>query len=111
MENPDEGLPGSRLLTRQERWRLRNPEAVRAHNAVKEALRTGKLVKLPCQVCGSPHSEAHHPNYDKPLRVRWLCRIHHKRLHQRQILKRARSAIGRRQALGPASNGTSPTPS
>jgi hypothetical protein len=39
--------------------------------------RRGKLVPLPCEVCGSPHVEKHHDDYAKPLTVRWLCRAHH----------------------------------
>ena len=37
----------------------------------------------PCEVCGNPKSEAHHRSYDPAhaLRVQWLCRFHHQRLH------------------------------
>jgi hypothetical protein len=37
-------------------------------------LRRGILKREPCQECGSPQSEIHHPDYTKPLLVRWLCR-------------------------------------
>lgn len=40
-----------------------------------------KIVKLPCQVCGELKSEAHHKDYNKPLEVVWLCRKHHRELH------------------------------
>lgn len=49
-----------------------------AHSKVQYALRAGKLIKKPCGVCGSEKSEAHHEDYDKPLDVMWLCRIHHR---------------------------------
>lgn len=49
--------------------------------AVAEALRTGRLRKRACIVCGSENSEAHHPDYRKPLKVKWLCPKHHRELH------------------------------
>ena len=44
-------------------------------------LNQGRIQKLPCAVCGSINSQAHHENYSKPLKVVWLCRNHHLRLH------------------------------
>ena len=72
----------SRLLTRQERWRARNPQAASAHRAVQLAVRTGRLVPGPCEVCGRPDTEGHHDDYAAPLVVRWLCRPHHRALHR-----------------------------
>lgn len=51
-----------------------------ARDAVRWATHTGKLTKLPCQVCGNPKSEAHHYlGYSKEhrLHVVFLCRAHH----------------------------------
>ena len=60
------------------RWRKKHPERGRAHSAVERALRAGKLVKQPCEKCGSTHRvHGHHDDYDKPLEVRWLCPLHH----------------------------------
>lgn len=53
-----------------------------AHRAVAEAVRQQKLIKLPCVVCGSSKSMAHHDDYDKPLDVIWLCQVHHKERHK-----------------------------
>ena len=33
------------------------------------------------QVCGNPKTDAHHKDYMKPLKVIWLCRLHHSRMH------------------------------
>ena len=44
---------------------------------------TGKIIKQPCSVCGKIKSEAHHPDYSKPLEVIWFCRSHHKLHHAR----------------------------
>jgi DNA-binding transcriptional ArsR family regulator len=51
-----------------------------ARRAVDNALRSGKLAKRPCLVCGDA-AEAHHADYSQRLEVYWLCRLHHKRLH------------------------------
>ena len=58
----------------------RYPEKIRARDNVYRAIKTGKLKRLPCEICGDPNSEAHHHNgYDKDhvLDVEWLCRKHH----------------------------------
>jgi len=50
---------------------------------VFRALKNGKLVKKPCEVCGAINRiEAHHEDYSKPLEVRWLCMKHHKMEHR-----------------------------
>lgn len=43
--------------------------------------RHGHLIQEDCQVCGDPNSEMHHPDYDKPLEVEWMCRDCHLELH------------------------------
>jgi hypothetical protein len=48
---------------------------------VNKALRTGALVRQPCEVCGNPKTDGHHDDYAKPLAVRWLCRSHHRQHH------------------------------
>ena len=49
--------------------------------AVKRAIKSGILVKMPCEVCGSNESVGHHDDYDKQISVRWLCAMHHKKWH------------------------------
>lgn len=71
-----------RQATRKtQQWRRDNPEAYQAHSTVHSALLCGRLKKKPCEVCGDKNSEAHHPDYNKPLRVRWLCKYHHEIVH------------------------------
>lgn len=50
-------------------------------DAVAEAIKKGRLIRLPCEVCGAVNVQAHHPDYRKPLKVRWLCRKHHGQEH------------------------------
>ena len=57
-----------------------NPLRRAAHIAVTNALRDGKLQRLPCFECGDI-AEAHHPDYGRPLDVIWLCVKHHKEVH------------------------------
>ena len=51
----------------------------RAQYASRRAILRGELIKEPCQECGEIRVEAHHPDYDHPLLVEWLCRPHHGR--------------------------------
>lgn len=70
-------------LTRQQRWRRDHPRRYAAHLHVQTLRRLGVLTQQPCEVCGHEKSEAHHPDYDKPGQVQWLCRKHHRQLHAR----------------------------
>jgi hypothetical protein len=47
------------------------------------AIKSGRLIRQPCQVCGATKSEGHHPDYSDPLNVLWLCRAHHVQEHMR----------------------------
>lgn len=90
-----------RVLSRQKQWIKDNRDAcnerwskyrkklwktkegrnrLSAGNAVYQAIKSGRLKRMPCEVCGESKSEAHHHNgYDKEhwLDVQWLCRKHH----------------------------------
>jgi DNA-directed RNA polymerase subunit RPC12/RpoP len=48
----------------------------------KMAVRYGHIEKKPCEVCGSSKVEMHHDDYNKPLEVKFLCRIHHREAHK-----------------------------
>jgi hypothetical protein len=64
-----------RAAAKGREFRKRRPEIVNAHNAVARALKTGRLTKPEsCEACGAGgRLEGHHPDYSKPLDVRWLC--------------------------------------
>lgn len=71
-------------------WRKKNPpspeQLYKDNVRVKtyHAIRSGKLIRNPCEVCGEIKVEAHHDDYDKPYDVRWLCVQHHHEFHGRQ---------------------------
>jgi len=62
-------------------WRCANHDKYFAHCVVNNAVRDRKLFKKPCEICGAIKTEAHHPDYTKPLDVQWLCRKHHLEIH------------------------------
>lgn len=65
--------------------RKKYKQKYRARNAVNNAIRNGKLIKLACEICGDIKSDGHHEDYRKKLQVRWLCRKHHHETHQKKL--------------------------
>lgn len=59
-------------------------EKLRARGIVHDMLRDGRLLRQKCEKCDLP-GEAHHPDYNKPKEVRWLCRGHHSREHALEL--------------------------
>lgn len=66
-----------------------NPEKAAARKTVQRALRSGRLERGACFVCGRVHGdplrdggtvkiEGHHDDYTRPLDVRWVCTEHHR---------------------------------
>jgi len=62
-------------------WSTANPGAVNAQQRLARAVKAGKLKRGQCEICGNPNTHGHHDDYSKPLEVRWLCALHHKRFH------------------------------
>jgi hypothetical protein len=71
------------------RHEVKYPEKAAARAALAKAIRSGKLPRQPCSVCGIVHGtartdgtrvrvEGHHDDYTKALDVRWLCGDHHR---------------------------------
>lgn len=63
------------------RYRAKHPLSSRAHGRAQYALKCGRLTRQPCEQCGSPESEMHHPDYSQPLLVQWLCSRCHSLIH------------------------------
>lgn len=54
---------------------------VKARSDLNHAVRSGKIKREPCRICGEEKSEGHHTDYSKPLIVIWLCNKHHHEAH------------------------------
>lgn len=61
----------------------RYPEKQKARMLTRNALISGKIIKLPCEVCGNKRVQAHHDDYSKPLKVKWFCALHHTEYHKK----------------------------
>lgn len=77
MKNKKNKTPYQRV----KEWRERNKIKRKAQMLVYSAMRNGTLKRQKCEVCKSIFTEAHHPNYDMPLDVIWLCKLHHTEIH------------------------------
>lgn len=66
----------------KKKWAENNIVKRSAHIIVGNAVRDGKLIKQPCEMCGKLKVEAHHEDYEKPLEVNWLCCKHHAERHK-----------------------------
>ena len=67
------------------RYREKYPEKTTAHSLLQYAVDSGKIIRPDlCSLCGivcTPHG--HHPDYNYPLRVVWVCPQCHSGLHKR----------------------------
>ena len=70
-------------ISRQRQEQIKHPERHYARTIIYNLVKQGKIKRLPCEVCSKEKSEAHHPDYSKPLEVRWLCKKHHKELDRK----------------------------
>jgi hypothetical protein len=61
------------------RWNEQHPKWDKAKAAANNAVRDGKIVRQTiCEGCGLKNRlEKHHPDYDRPLLVLWLCKPCH----------------------------------
>lgn len=57
-----------------------------AHYTAGNAIKNGRLKRMPCEICGDQKTQAHHSDYSKPLEVTWLCDAHHKITHKTKSL-------------------------
>ena len=60
------------------------PHVYKAHTALNNALRDGKIIKpTVCSVCKKDRRlHGHHDDYSKPLDVKWMCAVCHKAFHR-----------------------------
>lgn len=63
----------ARAKVRRKAYIKRNRLKINARVRVMTAVKSGRLTRGPCAVCGTPEASAHHEDYSKPLEVIWLC--------------------------------------
>lgn len=66
-------------------WERKHPDARKARGIVRLAIKKGIIIKPNiCEHCNRDNIriEGHHPDYNKPLSVIWLCNSCHKTLHK-----------------------------
>lgn len=61
--------------------RKKYPDETKARSITNHAIRDSKLIPQPCEVCGGEKVQAHHDDYNCPLKVRWLCVKCHNEWH------------------------------
>lgn len=81
----------ARKIELQRERRARDRRKSKAYKAIAKAIKNGELVpSSKCQKCGNGKNKivAHHPDYNKPLFVEWLCEACHMSLHglERRII-------------------------
>ena len=69
----------------QQNRRALHPDKYKAHSMVSDHIRNGRLMRKPCIICGNEKSQAHHPDYCKPIDVVWLCFKHHRSIHGQKV--------------------------
>lgn len=56
-----------------------------ARRSVRNEIEAGRMIRMPCEVCGHFPTDGHHDDYSRPLSVRWLCRLHHREHHAKEM--------------------------
>jgi hypothetical protein len=65
------------------KYRTKNYRKYHAQQILNYAIKAGKIKRSVCEVCGAVKTHGHHDNYSFPLRVRWLCPVHHNQAHKK----------------------------
>lgn len=66
-------------------WRINHPKEFIAQKKLQHAVKIGKIIKPKnCEDCLEERRlSAHHEDYEKPLKVVWLCSSCHKIRHEK----------------------------
>jgi hypothetical protein len=72
-------------LETTKKYEVENPEKIKAQRIVRNATKTGKLIRpIHCEVCNCEAKvHGHHEDYKKPLEVIWMCAKCHLYHHQK----------------------------
>ena len=76
-------------------WKDKHPKEVLASRQVRKALRNGLITKPDkCSRCGRfTKLVGHHPDYNKPPKVEWICQSCHKIIHAKHPLPRIQNLL------------------
>jgi hypothetical protein len=94
--NPEKKVKRQRIKTQRRKWKemahqglatvhFLLPDEVlkrkRTRKSFAKLIERGVIQRECCFVCGSPDGHGHHPDYDRPRDVVWLCGEHHRAVH------------------------------
>ena len=72
----------TRVKDTQKKLREKSLLVKKARKITNILLKTGELVRIPCEVCGEEKVDVHHLDYNKPRLVMFLCKKHHVEWHR-----------------------------
>lgn len=81
----DRPLSWDAISENERRWREDQWLRHECRRRTAYFIRTGRLVRGPCEVCRATKVHAHHEDYRHPERVRWLCGHCHHAVHHRGL--------------------------
>ncbi len=86
----------------QGEWAIKNPDKLKAQQYLRSKIQTGKITRMPCEVCGKERSQAHHWSYleENWLDVVWLCQFHHTLISTEGLEKILNAKIEEKYKLG-----------
>lgn len=66
------------------------PQRNRTYTAIWQAVKSGKIKRRKCAVCGASNTQAHHTsNYSGTKGIVWLCDKHHRGRHSRKTVSKS----------------------
>lgn len=68
-------------LAASQRYSKKNKLKQCCRQITRGAIGLGWIERKPCEVCGNPAAQIHHPDYSQPFLVYFLCRKHHLEAH------------------------------
>ena len=71
----------------EENSKKRYPEKTAARQLLVYAIKRGQIKRGKCRKCKKPNAQGHHNDYTKPLKVIWLCPLHHTQYHAKMRSK------------------------
>ena len=72
-----------------EKQKLKRPERYKARTILNNEIRSGRIIRPKICKCGARgRIEAHHVDYSKPLKVKWLCKSCHVKADRRLGVKK-----------------------